>query len=70
MVDRLRVVIATIERLPEDKQEQIAEHLETWIHDQQWDDWLKSEEGSQFLDELRAGYEQEEQQGTIRDGGW
>ena len=70
MVDRLRAVIATLEKLPTEQQERAAEELEAWLADQQWDRWLKSGEGERFLDELVNEYEQEKQAGTIREGGW
>jgi hypothetical protein len=70
MVDHLRIVIASLEQLPADQQEELAAHLEAWLKDQNWDEWLKSEEGNQFLDELASAYEQEKQQGTILEEGW
>ncbi len=70
MVERLRVVIATLESLPPDLQERAAEEFEMWLADQQWDTWLKGQEGEQFLVELMNGYEQEKQAGTIKEGGW
>jgi hypothetical protein len=70
MVERLRAVISTLEALPPEQQERAAEEFEMWLSDQQWDKWLKSKEGEQFLDELVQGYEQEKQDGTIKEGGW
>jgi hypothetical protein len=70
MVDRLRAVISTLEALSPEQQERAAEEFEMWLSDQQWDKWLKSKEGEQFLDELVQGYEQEKQGGTIKEGGW
>ena len=70
MVDRLRAVISTLETLPPEQQERAAEEFEMWLSDQQWDRWLRSKEGEQFLDELVQGYEQEKQAGTIKESGW
>lgn len=70
MVDQLREVIASIEQLPPDQQAQLAEHLKVWISDQQWDVWLKSSEGERFLDDLVAGYYQEQQEGTLQEEDW
>jgi hypothetical protein len=70
MVDHLREVIAKLEKLPAEQQEQAAEQLRAWIADQHWDAWLKSDEGNQFLDKLLVEYKQEQQQETIREEGW
>jgi|GEM_PF-5178862 len=70
MVDRLRAVILTLESLPPEQQEQVAEEFEMWLSDQHWDKWLKGQEGEQFLDELLQGYEQEKQAGNIKEAGW
>ncbi|MBA2682247.1 MAG: hypothetical protein H0U76_28125 [Ktedonobacteraceae bacterium] len=70
MVDRLRAVISTLETLPPEQQERAAEEFEAWLSDQHWDSWLKSKDGSQFLDELVQGYEQEKQAGTLKEAGW
>jgi hypothetical protein len=59
MVDRLRMVVATLENMPAEDQEHAAEELEEWIADQQWYRWLKSDEGYQFLNELIAEGEPE-----------
>lgn len=70
MVDRLRAVITTLETLPPEQQERAAEEFEMWLSDQHWDKWLKSQEGEQFLDELLQSYEQEKQDGSIKEAGW
>lgn len=67
MVERLRAVISTLETLPPEQQERAAEEFEMWLADQQWDAWLKSTDGEQFLDELMQGYEEEKAVGTTKE---
>ena len=70
MIERLRAVISTLETLPPEQQERAAAEFEMWLADQPWDAWLKSTEGEQFLDELAQDYTREQQEGTIKAGGW
>jgi flagellar motor switch protein FliG len=39
MIERLQAVIATLETLSPEQQEQAAVEFESWLSDQHWDAW-------------------------------
>ena len=72
MVDQLRAVIATLEKLdelPTEQQKQIAERITTVLKDQQFDTFIASPEGDAFIDGLLDEYKEAKQDGTLTEGG-
>lgn len=70
MVDRLRVMMATIEKLPAEQQEALANAIEELLDEQEWDAFIASEKGADLIAQVRANYEREKRDGTIIEGDW
>ena len=65
MVDRLREVIATIEKLPAERQEQLANTLEELLEEEEWDELTSQPGAAAFHEALLQEYEQEKATGTL-----
>ncbi len=70
LTERVRALVATIEKLPPEQQEQVADQLASWLADQEWDRFFSSEQGSQLIDEILANHEREKAAGTIDNQDW
>ncbi len=65
MVDRLREVIATIEKLPAERQEQLANTLEDLLEEEEWDELTARPGAAAFHESLLQEYKREKADGTL-----
>ena len=67
MTDRLRALVAEIEKLPSEQQDQWAEAFALEIADERrWDELFARPESQTFLDQLIAEAEEGEREGTLQ----
>ena len=68
MIDRLRVVLAEVEKLPDNEQEYLAALLEENLaEDTHWHELFQRPSSQAFFASLRAEAEQAEQEGTLEE---
>lgn len=71
MVEELRHAVEDAQRrLSEEKQRRLAERIEVWLDELEWDEIVRSPRGQQTLARLVAEADEEIARGEVEDGGF
>jgi len=70
MVEDLRRAIEHAQQMPDEAQRQLAEQIEAWLQEREWDKIVESPDGQELLARLVEEGREEIARGDIEDGGF
>ncbi len=70
MVEDLRRAIEHAQQMPDEAQRQLAEQIEAWLQEREWDKIVESPDGQARLTRLVEEGREEIARGDIEDGGF